>query len=42
MDGSGGVVPVKETPAERKRRREASWEGDFAQALAERAMAEGV
>jgi transposase-like protein len=42
MDGSGGVVPVKESPAERRRRREASWEGDFAQALAERAMAEGV
>lgn len=42
VDGSGGVVPVNETPAERKRRREASWEGDFAQALAERALAEGV
>ena len=42
MGESGRVVPVKESPAARKARREASWEGDVAEALAARAAAEGV
>jgi putative transposase len=42
MGESGGVVPVRESAAERKRRREASWEGEIAEALAVRAAAEGV
>lgn len=42
MGEAGQVVPVKETPAQRKARREASWEGDIAEQLAVRAVAEGM
>jgi transposase-like protein len=38
----GEVVPVKETPVERRRRREASWEGEIAEQLTARALEEGV
>lgn len=42
MGEVGEVVPARESPAERKRRREASFEGDVAEALAARAAQEGL